>query len=59
MTCQIRSGCTMELVRLGLDFYINDRDFKSKRTFGILMIMFSLTETGAKEAMPLITIPAG
>ena len=49
----------MGLVRLGLDFYINDRDFKSKRTFGILMIMFSLTETGAKEAMPLITIPAG
>lgn len=40
-------------------FYIDDRDFKSKRTFAILMIMFSLTETGAKQGMPLITIPAG
>jgi hypothetical protein len=40
-------------------FYINDRDFNSKRTFAILMIMFSLTETGGKGGMPLITIPAG
>ena len=40
-------------------FWIDDRDFKSKRTFAFLMILFSLTETGGKEGLPLVTIPAG
>jgi len=40
-------------------FYIDDRDFKSKRIFAFLMILFSLTESGAKQALPLVTIPAG
>ena len=39
-------------------FWIDDRDFKSKRTFAFLMILFSLTETGGKEGLPLVTIPA-
>ena len=40
-------------------FWVDDRDFYSKRTFAFLMIIFSLTETGAKEGLPLVTIPAG
>ena len=40
-------------------FWIDDRDFKSKRTFGFLMILFSLSESGGKEGLPLVTIPAG
>ena len=40
-------------------FWIDDRDFDSKRTFTFLMILFSLTETGGKEGLPLVTIPAG
>ena len=40
-------------------FWINDRDFNSKRTFAYLMLLFSLTETGGKEGLPLVTIPAG
>ncbi len=40
-------------------FWIDDRDFKSKRTFAFLMILFSLTETGGKEGLPLVTIPSG
>ena len=40
-------------------FWIDDRDFKSKRTFAFLMILFSLTETGSQEGLPLVTIPAG
>jgi len=40
-------------------FWIDDRDFKSKRTFAFLMILFSLTETGGQEGLPLVTIPAG
>jgi hypothetical protein len=40
-------------------YWVDDRDFKSKRTFAFLMILFSLTETGGKEGLPLVTIPAG
>jgi hypothetical protein len=40
-------------------FWIDDRDFHSKRTFAFLMILFSLTESGGKEGLPLVTIPAG
>jgi hypothetical protein len=40
-------------------FWIDDRDFKSKRTFAFVMILFSLMETGGKEGLPLVTIPAG
>jgi hypothetical protein len=40
-------------------FWIDDRDFLSKRTFAFLMILFSLTETGGTEGLPLVTIPTG
>lgn len=40
-------------------FWIDKRDYKSKRTFAFLMILFSLSETGGKDRLPLVTIPAG
>jgi len=40
-------------------FWIEKSDLQSKRTFSFLMILFSLTETGGKEGLPLVTIPAG
>lgn len=40
-------------------FWIDDRDFASKRTFSFLMLLFSLMETDSRESMPLVTIPAG
>jgi hypothetical protein len=40
-------------------FWIDDGDYGSKRTFSFLMLLFSLTETGGKEGLPLVTIPAG
>ena len=40
-------------------FWIDDRDFKSKRAFAFLMVIFSLTETGGTEGLPLVTIPTG
>jgi hypothetical protein len=39
-------------------YYIDDRDVISKRTFGFLMILFSIMETGGTEGLPLVTIPA-
>ena len=40
-------------------FWIDERDIKSKRAFAFLMILFSLTESGAQKDLPLVTIPAG
>ena len=40
-------------------FYIDRGDMISKRTFTFLMILFSVTETGGKEGLPLVTIPSG
>ena len=38
-------------------FWIDDTDFRSKRVFTFLMVLFSLTETGGREGLPLVTIP--
>lgn len=40
-------------------FWIDKGDFPSKRIFAFLMILFSLTETGGQEGLPLVTIPTG
>jgi hypothetical protein len=39
-------------------FWIDDRDLKSKRTLALMMLFFSLADSGDPEPLPLITIPA-
>ena len=43
----------------GYWFWINDRDFASKRLFSSLMFLFTLAETGAPTQAPTLTIPTG
>ncbi len=39
-------------------YWIDDKDFASKRLFSFIMFLFTLTETeGGKQGAPLITIP--
>ena len=38
-------------------FWVDNRDFESKRTFSFLMMLFALTETGVKAAAPIVTVP--
>jgi hypothetical protein len=40
-------------------FWIDDRDFQSKRLFSFLMFVMTLTETGGKDGAPVVTISAG
>ena len=40
-------------------FWIDDRDFMSKRTFSFAMLLFMLTETGVGEKTPILTVPTG
>ena len=39
-------------------FWIDDRDLKTKRAFSLLMMLSTLSESGQRESLPIITIPA-
>jgi hypothetical protein len=39
-------------------FWIDDRDLRAKRAFAFMMYMFTMADTGEREPLPLITIPA-
>lgn len=39
-------------------FWIDNRDMASKRTLSFILLVFTLAETGRREALPQITIPA-
>ena len=39
-------------------FWIADTDIQSKYTFGIIMLLFSIADTGVKGSSPVVTIPA-
>jgi hypothetical protein len=39
-------------------YWIANTDIQSKTTFGIVMLLFSIAETGTKGAAPVVTIPA-
>jgi hypothetical protein len=40
-------------------YWIDDKDFASKRLFSFIMFLFTLTDTVDKQGAPIITIPAG
>ena len=38
-------------------FWIDDRDFESKKLFSFLMFVLTLVETGEKGTTPIVTVP--
>ncbi len=43
----------------GYLFWIDDRDYQSKRLFSFMMFLLTLAETGTPTQAPIVTIPAG
>jgi hypothetical protein len=43
----------------GTWFYVEDRDYRSKRVFTVLMLILNLVETTGPQQLPVITIPSG
>jgi hypothetical protein len=39
-------------------FWVDDNDWRTKRALTAVMFFFTLADTGAPEALPLVTIPA-
>jgi hypothetical protein len=39
-------------------FWVDDRDWRTKRALTAVMFFFTLAESGSTEKLPLITIPA-
>jgi len=47
-------------VPYGKDWYwIDDKDFASKKLFSFIMFLFILTDTGDRQGAPIITVPVG
>jgi hypothetical protein len=57
---QIQSGSTAPAAVPYKDYWywIEDTDITSKRTVTLLMILFSLPETGQPTAAPVVTVPS-
>ena len=43
----------------GLWFWIDNNDFRSKRTLSFTQLMFSLAESGGGQTAPVVTVQAG
>ncbi len=37
-------------------FWVDDKDLMSKRTFAMMVLLFTISETGTKEGLPVLTI---
>lgn len=43
----------------GRDYWIDDTDWRSKRVFAFILLLFTLSGTRGAERLPLLTIPTG
>ena len=55
-----KPGDAFVMVRYdGMWFWIDNGDFKSKRTLGFMQLMFSLADAGGGQQAPVVTVQAG
>ena len=43
----------------GTNFWLDDTDLESKRTFAFLQFVFSIVESHRKQLTPVVTVGAG
>ena len=51
-------GATITVQYDGRWFWIDDKDFQSKRVFATVMLLFSISDIGIKGNEPTVTVPA-
>jgi hypothetical protein len=56
--CNKPKDCFTATCYRGCWFWIDDRDAESKRVMAYLMVLLALSDTGAKEPVPFLTIQA-
>ena len=56
--CEKPKDCFTSVYYKGHWFWIDDRDFESKRTMIFLSMILALADTSSKENVPIVTIPA-
>jgi hypothetical protein len=60
LSSQQRPDGAFAAVPYGQEWYwIDNKDFPSKRLFSFILFLLNLTDTGEKQGAPIITIPAG
>jgi len=52
------SGAFVTVYYRDIYFWIDDTDLPSKQMFALMTMFFTLADTGERENLPLITIPA-
>lgn len=55
--CKKPKDCFTATEYRGYWFWIDDRDVESKRAMAFLMVLLALADTGARDAVPFLTIP--
>jgi hypothetical protein len=53
------SDAFVSITYRGQSFWVDDRDLNTKRAFSLIMLLFTLADSGTPTSQPVLTIPTG